>query len=130
MTTATDLEDYCERVDESNRAIYVADISVLDGRISDALPLLTAIIAVDPNAIIADGGDHYDCHYWQITWHRMLRPEEIAKRERDQNESRAKRNREQYEAGRREYERLKAIYEPPLPQEQDADGATAPERSE
>lgn len=107
----TDLSRYLERYTEDNEAVYVADIDAIEGDVSDAIQTLQAIAAMDAQAIVVDGGDVYDGHHWQITWRRPMRPEEIAKRERDQREAEAKRNTDRYAAERREYERLKAKFE-------------------
>lgn len=101
----SEIEEYLDYVDSANFGIY--KMPLRDGDASALLPLLTAIIAIDPDAQVTDTWEESGA---KIEWKRKLRPEEIAKRERDEREYEAKRNAENYANERREYERLKAKF--------------------
>lgn len=92
------------------------DLSLIDLKdwvLAEAIPTFQAIVEVDPEAkIILQHGGFERRQGLLITWSRDLRPEEIQKIERDQRELAAKHAAEDYAKGRKEYERLKAIYEP------------------
>lgn len=109
-----DLEKF--RDGELNRnglAVYHMDVDDLgDIPLADAVKELQVILAIDPEARFDVEHDYDMGTRVAIKWVRELRPEEIAKIDRDKREAQAKRATAQFEEGRRQFEALKKIYEP------------------
>lgn len=105
------LEEHLEYVREEDQvALYRMDVSALEGSLDDVIAILTAILAIDVGAALTDTGDQWDGHHWGVSWSRALRPDEIAKRERDRCEADAKRTEAEIARERQIYERLKRKY--------------------
>lgn len=101
-----DMEEYRDYVMDGV-AVYRMSLRDLRGSLARVVPVLAAVLAIDPNAEFDVGWGDDD---GSVDWRRKLSAEEIAEREREEREEDERREADRIAKERSEFERLSAKY--------------------